>query len=156
MSFDTANGTRGARQPDTGLFMRTLNKIATSRIKKNGKFFGGMDALLLTTVGRKTGVERTSPLGYLKKPDGTYLVVASAAGAPKNPAWYYNLAAAPDKARIQIADRIIEVTAEQLQGEERESTWREIVALAPKMGEYQSKTDRQLPVIRLTPRAGRA
>lgn len=152
MSFDTVNGTRGARQPDTGLFMRSLNKLAASRIRKNGKFFGGMDALLLTTIGAKTGVERTSPLGYLRKPDGTYLIVASAAGAPKNPAWYYNLAANPDKARIQIADRITEVTAEQLHGDEHESTWREIIAIAPKFAEYQSKTDRQIPIIRLTPR----
>src|SRR5690606_40282782 len=151
MSFDTVNGTRGARQPDTGLFMRTLNSIATRRIKTSGKFFGAFDALLLTTVGRKTGADPTVPLGYMSRPDGTYLVIASAAGAPKNPAWYYNLAAAPDKVRVQIADRIIDVTAEQLHGQEREVAWREIVARAPKMGEYQSKTDRVLPVIRLTP-----
>jgi deazaflavin-dependent oxidoreductase (nitroreductase family) len=77
--------------------------------------------------------------------------VASVAGAPKNPAWYYNIAAHPDKVQIEIAGRKMAVTAEQLHGTEREQAWSQITTATPRFGQYQTKTDRQLPVIRLTP-----
>jgi deazaflavin-dependent oxidoreductase (nitroreductase family) len=64
-----------------------------------------MNALVLTTVGRKSGVERSTPVGYFPGADGSWLIVASAAGAPKNPAWYYNIGAHPDKVQIEMAGR---------------------------------------------------
>ena len=80
--------------------------------------------------------------------------MASAAGGPRNPAWYYNIAAHPDKVQIEMAGRKIAVTAEQLHGEEREEAWQQITAAVPRFAKYQQKTDRELPVIRLIPRSG--
>ena len=62
----------------------------------------GFDALVLVTVGAKSGEERRIPLGWFPGPDGSWLVVAAAAGAPKNPAWYYNLKAHPDDVSIEV------------------------------------------------------
>jgi deazaflavin-dependent oxidoreductase (nitroreductase family) len=113
----------------------------------------GFDALVLTTVGRKTGAERRTPVGRFPGKDGSWLIVASAAGAPRHPAWYLNLAAHPDKVQIEMAGRKIAVIAEQLHGVEREEAWRQITAAAPRFAKYQQKTDRELPVIRLMPRS---
>ncbi len=154
MSFDTTNGSRGARQP-TGAFMRWTNALVARRVARRGKAPGmGFDALVLVTVGAKTGEERRIPLGWFPGEDGSWLVVAAAAGAPKNPAWYYNLAANPDQVSVQIPEGTVAVTAEQLHGAEREKAWNSIVAASPQFGRYQEKTDRELPVIRLARKAG--
>jgi deazaflavin-dependent oxidoreductase (nitroreductase family) len=154
MSFDTPNGTRGSRQPSAGRLMRWMNKWASSRIRKSGKFMGGMNALVLTTVGRKSGAERSTPVGWFPGNDGSWLIVASAAGAPKNPAWYYNIAAHPAHVQIETGGRKMAVTAEQLHGAERDEAWRQITSAAPRFAQYQQKTDRELPIIRLVPRSG--
>jgi len=151
MSFDTAAGTRGGRQPG-GFAFRLGNKVMAGRIRKGGAKFLGFNALVLTTVGRKTGAERVTPVGYFPGPDGSWLIVASAAGAQGNPAWYYNLAAHPDQVQIEVDGQKFAVTAEQLHGTDREQAWQQIVAAAPRFAGYQQKTDRQIPVIRLTPR----
>ena len=80
--------------------------------------------------------------------------MASAAGAARNPAWYYNLAAHPDQVWIETAGRKVAVIAEQLHGAAREEAWRQITAAAPRFATYQQKTDRELPVIRLVLRSG--
>ena len=133
--------------------MRWLNTWASKRIRKSGKFMRGMNALVLTTVGRKSGVERSTPVGWFPGDDGSWLIVASAAGAPKNPAWYYNIAAHPDKVRIELADRKVDVVAAQLHGAAREQAWQQITSAAPRFAQYQEKTDRELPIIRLVPRS---
>ena len=153
MSFDTHAGTRGARQP-AGLIVRWVNKLAAGRIRRKGGKFMGFNALILTTVGRKSGVERTNPVGWFPGKGGSWLVVASAAGAAGNPAWYYNIAAHPDKVRIEVEGRMVAVTAEQLHGAERTEAWEQIVAAVPRFGQYQQKTDRELPVIRLVAQSG--
>jgi deazaflavin-dependent oxidoreductase (nitroreductase family) len=123
------------------------------KVRRNGTF-SGMNVLVLTTIGAKSGTERTNPVGYFQADDETWLIVASAAGAPRNPAWYYNIAAHPDKVTIEMAGRKIPVTAEQLHGAEREEARQRIVTAAPRFAQYQTKTDRELPIIRLTRRAG--
>jgi deazaflavin-dependent oxidoreductase (nitroreductase family) len=149
MSFDTTNGTRGARQPK-GALLKWSNRFVSKRIARKGKAPGmGFDALVLVTVGAKTGEERHTPLGWFPGQDGSWLVVAAAAGAPKNPAWYYNLAAHPDRVSIEIPGGAVAVRAEQLHGAEREEAWKQIVATTAQFGKYQEKTDRELPVIRL-------
>jgi deazaflavin-dependent oxidoreductase (nitroreductase family) len=148
MTFDTAAGTRGGRQP-AGFAARLGNKVMAGRIRKGGAKFLGFNALVLTTVGRKTGAERAVPVGYFPRPDGSWLIVASAQG---NPAWYYNLAAHPDQVQIEIGGQKIPVTAEQLHGADREQAWQQIVAAVPRFSGYQQKTDREIPVIRLTQR----
>ncbi len=151
MSFDTRPGTRGARQPG-GRLMLWFNKLAARRIRRKGGKMMGFNALVLTTVGRKSGLERMSPVGWFPGNDGSWLIVASAGGAPGNPAWYYNLAAHPDKVRIEVDGRAVAVTADQLHGTERAQAWKQITTSAPRFALYQQKTDRELPIIRLMPR----
>ena len=150
MSFDTRAGTRGARQP-AGFAARWGNKLMAGRVRKGGARFLGFNALVLTTVGAKSGVERATPVGWFPGPDGSYLVVASAAGAQRNPAWYYNVAAHPDQLRIDVDGRTVPVVAEQLHGADREQAWQQITTAAPRFSGYQQKTDRELPIIRLVP-----
>jgi deazaflavin-dependent oxidoreductase (nitroreductase family) len=152
MSFDTTAGTRGGRQPTT-IVLGWVNKLAARRIRRKGKF-SGFNALILTTIGRKSGVERTNPVGWFPGENGSWLIVASANGAVGNPAWYYNIAGHPDKVRIEVESRKIAVIAEQLHGAERAAAWEQIIADAPRFARYQEKTDRQLPIIRLVPRSG--
>jgi deazaflavin-dependent oxidoreductase (nitroreductase family) len=151
MGFDTRAGTRGARQP--GRSVRWLNKWAMNRIRRKGGTVMGMNALVLTTVGRKSGVERRNPVAWFPGEDESWLIVASANGAAANPAWYHNIAAHPDKVRIELGGREIPVVAEQLHGTEREEAWRQIAAAVPRFAGYEQKTDRELPVIRLRSRS---
>jgi len=153
MSFDTPSGTRGARQPRSGLMLRWVNKTAASRFRRTGKMMG-LNGLILTTVGARSGAEHSTPVGWFPGPDGSQLIVAAATGAARNPAWYHNIAAHPDRVRIEVDGRGIGVTAEQLHGAERARAWQQIAAAAPRFAQYQRKTDRELPVIRLVPRPG--
>ena len=105
--------------------------------------------LLLTTRGARSGEERTTPLMYHR--DGErYVVVASKAGAPDNPAWYHNLRADP-VARVEVAagagTETFEVTAREAVGAERERMWADRVAIAPGFQDYQRKTSRRIPVV---------
>ena len=151
MSFDTQPGTRGARQPK-GRIMSWMNRLMARRVRRRGTKFLGFNAMALITVGRKSGLERTTPVGWFPGTDGSWLVVASAAGAPGNPDWYYNLAAHPDQVRIDVDGKTVDVRAEQLHGPERAEAWEQITTAAPRFAQYQVKTDRELPVIRLTRR----
>jgi deazaflavin-dependent oxidoreductase (nitroreductase family) len=155
MGFDTSAGTRGARQPRAGMMLRWVDKMAAGRIRRTGKMAGlGFNALILTTVGARTGAERVHPVGWFPGHDDSWLIVASAGGAARNPAWYHNIAAHPDQVKIELNGRTIPVTAEQLHGAERDQAWQQITAAVPRFVAYQGKTDRELPVIRLTPRSG--
>ncbi|WP_246607949.1 nitroreductase family deazaflavin-dependent oxidoreductase [Paractinoplanes toevensis] len=143
MTFDSRNGTRGARQPG-GLLLKLANKLTMGKIRRKP---GAL--LILTTVGRKSGEERQSPLRWFPDPAG-WLIVASAGGGSANPAWYYNLKANPDKVRVQIGEETTAVTAEQLHGEDYAAAWQMITSTAGQFAGYQQKTDREIPVIRLT------
>jgi deazaflavin-dependent oxidoreductase (nitroreductase family) len=153
MGFDTPAGTRGGRQPRAGLMLRLVNKNASSRFRRTGKMLG-FNGLILTTVGARSGAERTSPVGWWPGQDGSWLIVAAANGGARNPAWYHNLAAHPDKVRIEVGGNTMVVTAEQLHGTQRAEAWQQIAAATPRFAQYQRKTDRELPVIRLVPRPG--
>jgi hypothetical protein len=96
MSFDTPRGTRGRRQPG-GKLMAWVNTWTMNRIRGNADKVMGMRALVLTTVGAKTGALRHTPVAYFPDSADSWLVVASANGAAKNPAWYYNLACTAPK-----------------------------------------------------------
>ena len=118
---------------------------------KDGKGVGpfGDQLILLTTVGARSGKERTSPVMYHR--DGErYVVVASKGGAPDNPAWYDNLKANP-VARVEVGTatgtETFEVRAREAEGSERERMFADRVAIAPGFGEYQRNTSRQIPVM---------
>ena len=151
-TFDARPGTRGARQPSSRILL-WINGFVARRLRKGSKTPGfDFDILLLTTTGRKSGLERTTPLGWVSDGNGGWLIAASANGQASLPAWYHNLAAAPDKARIEINGATIPVSAEQLHGTEREAAWQTLAAAIPRFGRYPEKTDREIPVIRLTSR----
>ncbi len=154
MTFSSKAGTRGARQPSANRLVRWVNSRTVNRIRRKRGTFMGMNVLALTTVGRRSGAERTNPVAWFPGPDGSRLIVASAAGAPGNPAWYHNIAANPGKVRIEVDGSTVAVTAEQLHGTEREAAWQQITAAAPRFAQYQVKTDRELPVIRLVAHSG--
>ena len=118
---------------------------------KLGGQFEGAPLLLLTTIGAKSGAKRVSPVMYMAL-DESYAVFATFAGAPTNPAWYHNLVAHP-AATIEVGDQTIEVTARLAQGEEHERIWAAQKLVAPGMADYETKTDRIIPVVILERRA---
>jgi len=114
-----------------------------------GSEMGENKILLLTTKGQKSGLDRTTPLGYFDHEDG-YLIIASNGGQAKHPDWYFNLKSDP-QVRIQIKDQTLTAKAQVLKGEPRIPIWERIVARAPQYGEYENRTDRQIPVVWLRP-----
>jgi deazaflavin-dependent oxidoreductase (nitroreductase family) len=117
-----------------------------------GGQFEGATLLILHSVGAKSGQVREAPVGYFAQDDGSMVIVASKAGLPTNPAWYHNLKAHP-RIEVEVGTDTVEVVAEEITGAERDAKWTEIVAQAPGFGEYQQKTTRVIPLIRLTPAA---
>jgi deazaflavin-dependent oxidoreductase (nitroreductase family) len=111
---------------------------------------GGMPTLLLTTTGRKSGLQRTVPLPYFPHPDG-WAIVGSFAGSDKHPAWYQNLAA-NGNVRVQILRRRFDALGQTLGSDERPAVWDDIVARAPMYGDYQRRTRREIPVVVLRER----
>lgn len=113
----------------------------------------GQNLLMLTTVGAKTGQRRRSIVARFPDTDhrGAWLVVGSNNGSARHPSWCYNLAKNPKQAWVTVAGTTDKVTPESLEGSERETAWRRIVAAAPVFARYETTTDRQIPIIRLTP-----
>ncbi len=112
-----------------------------SRYRKNAtaqpRTFRGFPTVLVTTFGARTGVERTHVLGGFKDKDDSWLIVASNAGAAVHPQWFINLA--------------FHVQPAELKGAEYEDAYSRIAAAAPNYGKYRKVTDREIPVIRLSP-----
>ena len=114
-----------------------------------GGQFEGAPLVILHTVGAKSGEPRTNIMMY--QADGErYLVFASYAGADKNPAWYWNLKANPD-IRIEVADKIIDVHATELEGKERDEKYMLQAERYPGFADYETRTSRVIPVVALTP-----
>ena len=114
-----------------------------------GRFRSGAPVCLLTTKGRKSGPPRTVPLLYLKEGDDL-IVVASQGGAPQHPAWYLNLEAEP-MAEVEIGHRRVPIVARRVAEHERTELWPRLVKFYPPYDEYQRRTTRPIPVIRLSP-----
>jgi deazaflavin-dependent oxidoreductase (nitroreductase family) len=115
----------------------------------------GRPLLRLSTVGARSGQRRESFLGWFPSESDraeAWIVVASNAGSARHPGWAYNLAKYPDQARVDIGDGEIAVDVELLAGAERESIWNRVVNTAPGYGAYREKTDREIPIFRLTRR----
>ncbi|BBZ34694.1 nitroreductase/quinone reductase family protein [Mycolicibacterium confluentis] len=109
--------------------------------------FEGATLLLLHTTGAKSGKERVNPVMAFDF-DGRLLVVGSYAGADVDPAWLHNLRAHP-QAHIEIGTDAYDVRATELPRSERDAVYPRIAAQAPGFGEYETKTDRVIPVIEL-------
>ena len=154
MSFQkTPGGTRGGRGVRSNALTRAIMRGMTSWHRRSGDKFQGMDMLYLTTVGAKTGQKRQSTVTRFADGDDAWLVVASAGGSARHPAWYHNIAAHPDQVWIEFGGRHMRVTPTQLEGDARAQAWQRITQLQPRYAGYEQKTDREIPVIRLS-RAG--
>ena len=115
-----------------------------------GYLWNGATALLLTTTGRKSGEPRASALIFARDGDD-YLVVASVGGMPKHPAWYLNLRADPH-AHIQVMDEQLDVTARTADDDEKPRLWAIVNEVWPNYDVYQTRTDRVIPLVVLSPR----
>jgi deazaflavin-dependent oxidoreductase (nitroreductase family) len=109
----------------------------------------GSTILLLTTTGRKTGKLTTTPLIYARDGDN-YVIVASQGGAPRHPGWYRNLVKTPE-VEVQVEDETFFARARTAEGEERERLWAKANEVWPHYAEYQTRTDRVIPVVVLEP-----
>ncbi len=110
-----------------------------------GHDWRGTQTLILTTTGRRSGEQRSTPLIYDRSGED-YLVVASKGGADDPPAWFLNLEANPD-AEIQVKAERFPVRARVATAAEKPALWATMVDTWPAYDEYQEKTDREIPVV---------
>jgi deazaflavin-dependent oxidoreductase (nitroreductase family) len=150
-------GTRGGMVA-AGPLMKLFKPLMDMQISRYRRTAGaaapvmmGFPIVVLTTVGAKTGRERTHLLGGFADGEDAWLIVASNGGAATHPAWFINLAKNPDKVWLEVGNRRFKAHAESLQGPDREAALARVASVAHRYGDYQRKTDREIPVIRLTP-----
>jgi deazaflavin-dependent oxidoreductase (nitroreductase family) len=115
-----------------------------------GRFLRGAPVMLLTTVGRKSGRPRTAPLLYLRDGDDV-VIVASMGGMSQHPLWFRNLEANPD-VEVQIRGETRKMRARRASDEEKAALWPRLVAMYADYDQYQARTDRNIPVVILSPR----
>ncbi|GAB2569536.1 nitroreductase/quinone reductase family protein [Microlunatus antarcticus] len=111
----------------------------------------GRGLVLVHHLGARSGEERINPVANIREDDGSRLVAASAAGADKNPDWYHNLLAHPD-VTVETPDGVEQVHVTDLHGAERDAAWARFKQMSDGFRAYEAKTDRVIPVLRLTPR----
>jgi deazaflavin-dependent oxidoreductase (nitroreductase family) len=114
-----------------------------------GGMFEGASMILIHHIGAKSGVERVAPLVHFPEDDDHTVIVASAGGAPNHPAWYHNLKANP-KIDVEVGAETYTVVADEITGPERDEVWERVTTAAPGFADYQRKTDRVIPLLRLT------
>jgi len=146
----TPGGTRGGRGIPSNAVTRGLMRVMTSWHRRSGDKFQGLDLLYLTTVGAKTGQKRQSTVAWFPDGDDAWLVVASAGGSTHHPAWYHNIAAHPDQVWAEVGGQQMRVTPAQRDGDARAQAWQRITRGQPRYDGYARKTDRAIPVVRLT------
>jgi deazaflavin-dependent oxidoreductase (nitroreductase family) len=114
-----------------------------------GYLWNGVPTLLLSATGRRSGTVHTSALIFARDGDD-YLIVASYGGAPRHPAWYLNLQAQPS-AEIQVKGERIAVTAHTASAAEKPRLWQLVTDVWPNYDVYQTRTDREIPIVVLSP-----
>ena len=130
---------------DDDLFGQEHVRIYRQTDGVHGYHWRGTTILLLTTTGRASKQERTTPL--IHRTDGDdWVVVASKGGAPDHPDWYKNLLANPE-ATIQVKGEVIPVHAHSAQEPERARLWGLMAEVWPAYNDYQRKTEREIPVV---------
>lgn len=113
---------------------------------KVGGPFEGAPMILLHHTGAKSGTERVTPLVYQPRDDNSWVIFASFAGAPTNPAWFANLAANP-ATTVEVGTETIAVTARVAEGDERATLWEAQKQASPGFAAYEAKTTREIPVV---------
>ncbi|WP_413812103.1 nitroreductase family deazaflavin-dependent oxidoreductase [Streptomyces sp. OE57] len=135
---------QGEYEPSPEKFVRDQVELIESSGGTEGTTMRGMPVVLLTTLGAKSGKIRKTPLMRVEH-NGTYAVVASLGGSPKHPVWYYNVVADP---RVELQDGPLrqDMIAREVTGEEKARWWERAVEAYPDYADYQTKTDREIPV----------
>lgn len=135
----------------TGKLLTFITRSLIATYKVTGGLVGarmrGLPGILLTTTGRKSGEPRTVHLPYIPY-DGDMMIVASFAGGPKNPAWFHNLTANP-RVTVQYKRDKFEAEATQITGDELASAWELVAVKGSWYVDYQAKTERPIPLVRL-------
>lgn len=145
-----ANPPRALNSKPVGFLIKQMSRANTWIFKKsNGrfgdKFLRGAPVGILTTIGRKTGEPRESPLLFLQ--EGRRIVlVASQGGRATNPMWYLNLTANPTVS-FQTKTGVLKLTARDATDAERDEYWPKLDAMYPDFKDYRSYTDRKIPVV---------
>ncbi len=150
-------GTRGTRVSNRGPLAKLFKLMGKLQIRNYRRSGGqrlssrmGFPVVLLTTRGARTGRTRTTPVGGFPDGENSWLVVASLAGAARHPAWFLNMAKHPDDVWLEVGTERFKVRGESLEEPERTETLARIATISPRYGTYQQKTDREIPVVRLT------
>ena len=112
-----------------------------------GKFLGGAPVCLVTVIGRKSGEPHTIPLLYLADGDDL-IIVASKGGMSKHPLWYLNLVATP-RCEVELGGERHSMLARQVSAEEKAALWPRLCTMYPDYADYQARTSRDIPVLRL-------
>lgn len=137
--------------PTTDISLRGEEHIRLYR-ETNGEvgyLWNGAPILLMTSQGRKSGEPRTIAIIFTQYGD-SWVIIASRGGSPTHPLWYLNVAEDPN-VTVQIKGDVYEATARTAPSPERETIWAEAIKTWPSYDIYQSRTDRQIPVVVLTP-----
>jgi deazaflavin-dependent oxidoreductase (nitroreductase family) len=135
--------------PKAGWVREHLHRYVATDGADGHEWKPGVPTLLLTTRGRRSGVLRRTPLIYGRDGD-SYVVVASYGGSPQHPDWYFNLDAEPD-VEIQVGRDVMPARASTVGDADRERLWHQMTEIWPPYDEYQSRTERQIPLVALTP-----
>jgi deazaflavin-dependent oxidoreductase (nitroreductase family) len=128
---------------------RAFTQAHVAFYRAMGGRFAGKRLLLLTTTGRKSGKRRVSPLMRIEDGDN-YVVAGSVGGAPNHPGWFYNLRHNP-QVRVQVGRTIEDRTARIAEGAERNRLWARFVEAEARFADYESRTDRLIPLVVLEP-----
>jgi len=140
---------RALNAPWVTVLMKWMGRATTVVYRlSNGKLGGTFQSspvALLTTTGRKSGEPRVSPLLYLRE-GGRVILVASQGGRDTNPMWYINLKANP-RVSVQIKGEVLQLRARDATAEERGEYWTKLAAMYPTLDDYQSWTDRVIPIV---------
>lgn len=151
-------GTYGTEMPGGKFLARLLEPMAKRSINSYRKT-GGKNRMstmmkfpivLLTTKGARSGAERTVTLGGFADGDDAWLVVASKGGSATHPAWFNNMVKHPADIWLEVGTRKMQVRGDSLHGREREEGLARIASIAAQYGKYPTKTDREIPIVRLT------
>jgi deazaflavin-dependent oxidoreductase (nitroreductase family) len=139
----------GEYEPSTAGWARDQAELYETTSGEKGSDLRGKPIIVLTSVGAKTGKLRKTALMRVEH-EGVYAVVASLAGAPKNPVWYHNLKKNP---HVELQDRATkrDYTAREVTGDEKALWWARAVEVWPDYATFQAMTDRQIPVFVLEP-----
>jgi F420H(2)-dependent quinone reductase len=114
-----------------------------------GGEIGGLPVVILTTTGARSGNTRKNPVMRVEQ-DGVYAAIASYAGKPENPQWYYNLVAQP-YATVQDGPQVRRVRAREVSDEEKQGWWAVADALNPNYARYRATSGRDIPILALEP-----